>query len=167
MVAIQEHKGICESAGVILENKNKKGEFLAVYRKIKPEGWGLPSCHTIVERTGVREKETPSEVVRRMMLEETGIRLVNIYHLADRMVAFDHPCRYGYRHHFCAVFGVKSYEGEPRVCRPEKHDRVEFVSAGQLAEFEKSDKTDPAWYKFLLKDEEIREVIWTGKVGPK
>ena len=163
MVIIQEHKGICESAGVILQNKDKKGEFLAVYRKIKPEGWGLPSCHTILEKAGVREKEIPSEAVRRMMTEETGIRLVNIYHLAERMVALDHPCRYGYRHHFCAVFGVYSYAGEPKVGRPDKHERVEFVSASQLAEFEKNGKTDPAWYRFLFKDEKIREVIWGTK----
>lgn len=161
MTIIPEKPGVCESAGVVLENKKHQGEFLAVYRKINPVGWGLPSCHTVLERSGIKLHDpVPADVARKVIWEEFGVRLINIYHLLEQMVMLDYPCRYGYRIHSCLVLGVKSYEGEPKILRPEKHERVEFVSAAQLAEFEKSEKTDPSWYKFLLKNKEIREVIW-------
>ena len=141
---------ICESVGVVI--KNEQGEYLAVKRKLKPLGWGLPAAHIIDEKT--RARGDPGDVIRRVVLDETGIRLINIYQLAGggRIVSMENGCRRGFKTHFCYLYGVRSYDGVAKVMKPEKHERVEFVSAACLKELEKNELTDPVWFKFILPD---------------
>ena len=148
---------ICESVGVVL--KNPQGEYLAVKRKLKPVGWGFPAAHLIEEKT--RVKWHPGEVIRRVVGEETGIRLINIYTIMDggRIVVIEDGCRRGFQTHFCHLYGVRSYEGVPKVMRSDKHERVEFVTFQQLQEFEKNEKTDPAWFKYILPDLKERNLL--------
>src|SRR3990167_5052530 len=59
----------CHSVGAVI--KNSKGEYLMLYRLVKPIGLAMPAGH-------VESGEEPGDAIRREVLEETGIRAINM-----------------------------------------------------------------------------------------
>lgn len=153
--------GICDSVGAIIKDENRR--YLTVYRKVKPVGLGFLSAHVVDpflpnpewRKTAWRHTpvDSPGEVIRKVVLAETGIRIINIKLVHQQMVEVE--CRRGYRNHFCRVYEVLNWEGKPQLLIPDKHEFVKFMSIKEMGEYIKRDDTDPAWFKFILRTLEI------------
>ncbi len=154
--------GICDSVGAIVKNQKKR--YLTVYRKLKPVGLGFPSAHVLdpflpkpewqkpAYRSG-HPVDLPGDVIRKVVLAETGIRIINTKLVHHQVVGVE--CRRGYRTHYCRVYEALLWEGEPQVLVPEKHEFAKFMSLAEMEVYIKRDDTDPAWFKFILRTLEI------------
>ncbi|OGY63845.1 MAG: hypothetical protein A3I24_00130 [Candidatus Harrisonbacteria bacterium RIFCSPLOWO2_02_FULL_41_13b] len=132
------HKPCCQSVGAII--KNSKGEYLTLYRKLKPIGLGLPAGH-------VEFGETPEEAFLRETHEEVGIRPKK-YRIVLRGV-IPGVCRRGAKKHYWTVFRVEKYFGKPHRKEKSKHANVKFKSVKEIREYLDSNDVDPAWVEIF------------------
>ncbi len=131
----------CYSVGAVI--KNPKGEYLMLYRLVKPHGLAMPAGH-------IDPGEEPGVAVRREVLEETGIRIINIVRRWEQIVPVE--CSRGATVHFWYVFDVKSYQGEPELREPHKHKFLRFMSLEEIRQYADRKDFDPSWSNFIFKD---------------
>ena len=131
----------CHSVGAVI--KNSKGEYLMLYRLVKPIGLAMPAGH-------VESGEEPGDAIRREVLEETGIRVINMTRRWEQIVSVG--CSRGILTHIWHVFEVKSYQGEPELKEPRKHKFVRFMSPDEIRQYAARKDFDPSWSCFILKD---------------
>lgn len=137
----------CRSVGIFIRNKDDPKKFLCLYRKVQPKGLAMPAGHK-------NPGEEVGEAARRETLEETGIRIVNMIRLAEIPV-MDVECSRGEKTHWWTVFEVVSYEGEPKLMEPEKHEFVKWLTAEDIVAYVKKDDCDPSWSRKLWRVLEI------------
>ncbi|MFZ3483835.1 NUDIX hydrolase [Sphingomonas sp. 3-13AW] len=107
-------------AAIILDDR-----ILLVRRRRPPEigHWGLPGGK-------IDLFETAAAATEREVKEETGITIT-----ADTLLCVvDHIDRAAGTHWIAPVFLVRSFEGTPENCEPEKHDGVEWFALDALPE---------------------------------
>lgn len=129
----------CESVGAVI--RNEKGEFLVLYRLEKPKGLALPAGHLLPH-------EDPGDAIRRAVLEKTGIKLVNIRRIIQKVVFAG--CRFGIRNHWWNIYEALKWEGKPQLFQPKRHQFVKFMSAEEIHDYIKRGEMLVAWSKFLL-----------------
>lgn len=129
-----------KSVGAIIKNSND--EYLVLYRKKHPISLALPAGH-------IDENETPENALKREVLEETGLEILNFEQVLHQIIK--NSCSRGYTAHDWFVYEISLYRGEPKLMEPDKHGFVKFMNRDEIRSFYEIDDMDPAWKEILLR----------------
>ena len=113
---------------------------MVLYRRSFPQGLAFVAGHG-------EGGENPEVSLRREVLEESGI-IVKKYELVLHQT-FKNPCSKGFGSHEWWVYDISEWEGEPRVCDPDRHDFVKFMSSEEIRSYVGRNDVDPAWGMFI------------------
>lgn len=130
---------IGKSVGAII--KNEKGEYLVLYRRKEPLGLALPAGH-------IDGKETPEETLRREVLEETGLKVVDLKEVFYGEIPVSRA-HCGHSSHQWWVYEAR-VDGEPELKEPTKHEFVRFMSLEEMRPYVEKLDYDSAWFKYIL-----------------
>lgn len=134
---------MCQSVGAII--RNEKGEYLVLYRSEKPEGLVLPAGH-------FNQCEESGDVVRRVVFEKTGIRLIDIRRICERPIKERYQqCRLGLKLHWWYLYEALSWDGAPELKQPNRYRFVKFMSLEEMQSLVDNKEMVVAWPVFILK----------------
>lgn len=128
----------CPSVGAIV--KNKRGEYLVLYRLKEPVGLALPAGH-------IEKKEDIQKALERELFEETGLRAKKLVLRLCRVLK--NTCSRGAKKHRWYVFDVLEYSGKPKRKEKKKHSFVKFMRPQRIREYLKNSDVDPAWIQIF------------------
>ncbi|MBI2591117.1 MAG: NUDIX hydrolase [Candidatus Brennerbacteria bacterium] len=135
-----------QSVGAII--RNKKGDFLCLFRLKKPIGLALPAGH-------IEKGETPEQAIKREVLEETGL-MVDKADLIWRGF-IENECSlkdengFYYNAHQWWIYDISEWRGQPRLQEPGKHKFVKFMPLNKrmMKKLKGQPVFDPAWLNIL------------------
>lgn len=125
----------CQSVGAIV--RNRKGEYLVVYRKEKPKGLAFPAGHIESE-----VDKTPEDALIRELKEETGLRARGLERKLRSAILG--CCKRGAKKHFWYVYAVVRHQGKLRRKEPSKHAFVKYMSPKKIREYIECNDVDPS-----------------------
>lgn len=134
----------CRSVGAVIRDSQDRKKILVLHRKVRPIGLAGPAGHA-------EPWEDVGDAVRREILHETGVEIVDMHRYPDIAVP-GVKCSRGQSFHWWSVFEVLRYRGEPCLetpNEPENHDWVKWMAKEEIGKYIDKRDRDPSW-----------EIIW-------
>jgi len=136
----KNRKPPCLAVGAII--KNKKGEYLALYRLKRPLGLAFPAGH-------VEIGEAPLDAFKREVFEETGLRVKRSIFVLSFTMSLKFFCDRGAKKHRWYVYKVLEYSGKAYTKEKKKHSGVKFMSPKRIRDYIEKGDIDPSWVEIF------------------
>jgi 8-oxo-dGTP pyrophosphatase MutT (NUDIX family) len=131
------------AVGIIFERADK---YLIFRRLGNPVGWAGVAGHL--------DGDAPLVAALKEAREEVGVKLDLVEPIFGPELIMPNPCGRdlgSYNAHDWHVYRALKWEGEPRICEPDKHADLRWVTPEELQHLFWNEPHDPAWFHIFRK----------------